>query len=59
VNAVPCRSRVAAQAAALRALLAEPARAARIAAAALEASQGYTWSARAAAITDAIAKWIA
>ncbi len=51
--------RIAAQAAALRALLAEPARAARIAAAALEASQGYTWSARAAAITDAIAKWIA
>ncbi len=50
---------VGAQAAALRALLAEPARAARLAGSALESSKGFTWSARAAAITNAIAGWIA
>lgn len=50
---------VAAQATALRALLADPARGARLADAALESSRGFTWSARAAAITDAIATWIA
>ncbi len=50
---------VAAQASALRALLAEPARATRLAEAALVSSRGFTWSARAAAITNAIATWIA
>lgn len=50
---------VTAQAAALRALLAEPARATRLAEAALASSHGFTWSARAAAITNAIATWTA
>ena len=50
---------VAAQAAALRSLLAEPGRAARLAASALESSRSFTWSARAEAITARIAEWIA
>jgi len=50
---------VPAQAAALRALLAEPARAARLAASALESSRQFTWSARAERITRAITEWIA
>ena len=49
---------VAAQASALRAVLSEPSRAERLAASALESSRRFTWSARAAAITDAIATWI-
>ncbi len=49
---------VAAQAAALRALLAEPMRMARLAAAALDVSRRYTWSARAETITQTIAEWL-
>jgi len=50
---------VAAQASAVRALLADPARAARLSASALESSRAFTWSARAENITRTIAAWIA
>ncbi len=50
---------VSAQASALRALLADPARAARLSASALESSRAFTWGARAERITHAIASWIA
>jgi glycosyltransferase involved in cell wall biosynthesis len=47
-----------AAAAALRSLLAEPARAERLASAAREAARQFTWSARAIKITAAISRWI-
>ena len=59
VNAVLVRpGNVAAQASALRSLLADPERSARLAASALASSRGFTWSARAVSITEAIARWI-
>ena len=59
VNAVLVRpGNVAAQASALRSLLADPARSARLAASALASSRGFTWSARAVSITEAIARWL-
>ena len=60
VNAVLVTpGRVDAQAAALRALLADTSRANRLAASAFESSRTFTWATRAAAITDAMATWIA
>ncbi len=50
--------RVAEQASALRALLTDRSRANRLAASARESSRDFTWRARAAAITQAIATWI-